>query len=61
MIMFCYVRGVGPKAQAHLAAMELASLRPTMPLVALRVVLQEMAVGVRSANPIAAQSVKRLL
>jgi hypothetical protein len=32
-----------------------------MPLAALRVVLQEMAAGLRSANPFAAQPVKWLL
>jgi hypothetical protein len=32
-----------------------------MPLVALRVVLQEMAVGLRSANPLAARFAKQFL
>jgi hypothetical protein len=61
MIIFCYARSIGSKISVYQAARRLASLRPTMPLVALRVVLQEMAVGLRSANPFAAQSVRRLL
>jgi hypothetical protein len=37
------------------AARRLASLPPTMPLIALRVVMQQMAAGGRSANLFAAQ------
>ena len=40
-----YVKGGGPKVKAGWAARRLASLPPTMPLIALRVVLQQMAVG----------------
>jgi hypothetical protein len=50
IIMFRYERGVGKSGIAS-GGEGLASLRPTMPLVALRVVLQEMAVGLRSPNP----------
>jgi hypothetical protein len=49
--MFRYERGVGQEWNSVQVAEGLASLQPTMPLVALRVVLQEMAVGLRSPNP----------
>ena len=42
--MFRYVKGDGQEVQKRWAAKGLASLRPTMPFVAVRRVLQEMAV-----------------
>jgi len=43
--MFRYVLGIGPKVQERKAAGGFAELRPPMPLVALPVVVLEMAVG----------------
>jgi hypothetical protein len=60
IIIFRYARSIGPKISGRQAARRVASLRLTMPFVALRVVLQEMAVGLLSANPFAAQSVRWL-
>ena len=53
--MFRYVKGGGTESERALGGKGLASLPPTMPLIALQVVLQQMAVGPRSANPFAAQ------
>ena len=52
--MFRYVLGVWPRVQEREAARGFAELGPPMPLVALQVMLLEMAVGLSSANPLAA-------
>jgi hypothetical protein len=60
-MIFRYARSIGSEISERQAARRLASLRPTMPFVASRDVLQEMAVGLRSANPSSAPLVRWLL